>query len=251
MLSINNSFDLKYHWLTNSYILEIFANILMSYVSFMYIDTYTIKANIIVSSFLISFSFFLFMNMRYHQIYSTGLMPFVFSRLKNIFMVIGIFFLLCLKSFFLIRFSSMVDITVSMINESKVLIDQQTIYIAEMKPINFFYAKAIIISGFITAIFLAQCRSYYNKIKEIKEINAKIYSLIEQFNLDKDKTKFFVDGCLEAFEINEYLYFIHLGLMVDGRIYNKNTVMDYFNVTGISFNDLNNGHITSIQMYGV
>lgn len=73
MSQITDNFNLKYHWMTNSLILELFANFLMSYVSFKYIETYTTIANIVVSSFFIFFNLSLFLYLRKKHIYRSSI----------------------------------------------------------------------------------------------------------------------------------------------------------------------------------
>jgi hypothetical protein len=218
--------------MTNTLILELFANFIMSYVSFKYIETYTTTANIVVSSFFIFFNLSLFVYLRKKHIYRSSIFIDEFtSKLNSILILAGMFLIFCVKHFLLIRYSSLLDILSSSFTE-----------------IN--NPKVAVLTGIILALFIVECVLYFRQFAN-NPIENGVSLMVRRFNLDRKKTYFFGDIALSSFRVNEYFYFVALGLVINDRYYSSDVLLDYFNMVGINFNDLNENHIRNIEMYNI
>lgn len=227
--------SLRYRWFLNTSILQIFATLLMSYVSFKYSDFYTIKANIAVFSFLTFFSLSVFMYMRVKRVYTCC----IFfndddSNIKNALILISVFLWLCLKSFLLILGFS--------------IIDRLPPEIKNLQNLIYYKKESLLILVLIIAVF-TQLFVFYRQF-QAHVIKHGISLLRKRYNLDIKKTYFFADLAVTSFKINSYLFSIPLGLMINNRWYSESIVFDYLNIAGIGFNDLDDGHIRNIEMYG-
>lgn len=231
MRQYNGNFNLRYHWLANSCILEILASVLMSYVSFKHMETYTVNANIAVSSFFILLNFSLFAYQRNKHIFRSSLfLDDDTSRLNTILILIGLFLFFCVKHFLLIRYTSMADIL--------------TNYFEKIT------AEEAIIVGIICGIFVLECILFYRQFLE-NPIERGVSLMIKKFDLDRSKTYFFGDIALSSFKVNQYVYWVTFGLAINDRYYSSEVILDYFNMVGINFNDLDEGHAKNIEMYNV
>lgn len=218
--------------MTNSLILELFANFLMSYVSFKYIETYTTIANIVVSSFFIFFNLSLFLYLRKKHIYRSSIFIDEFtSKLNSILILVGMFLIFCIKHFLLLRYSSMVDI---LSLSFKGLINQ----------------KIAVLTAIILGIFIAQCIIYLRQFTN-NPVEHGASLMIRRFNLDRRKTRFFGDIALSSFKVNGYVYFVSSGLVINDRYYSSSVLIDYFNMAGIGFHELNDSHVKNIEMYNI
>lgn len=232
MSRITDNFNLKYHWMTNSLILELFANFLMSYVSFKYIETYTTTANIVVSSFFIFFNLSLFLYLRTKHIYrSSAFIDEFTSKMNSILILVGMFLIFCIKHFLLIRYSSLLDI----------------LSLSFKELIN---PKVFVLAGIILGIFIAECILYFRQFAN-NPVERGVSLMLRQFNLDRRKTCFFGDIALSSFKVNGYVYFVSSGLVINDRYYSSSVLIDYFNMAGIGFHELNDSHVKNIEMYNI
>jgi hypothetical protein len=215
--------------------LQIIANLYMSFISFNYIETYSVNANIFVSTFLISTNIFLLLHSRKKHIYSSTLiLP--YKVIFSIPIVIGLFLLLCLKSFFLIRYFSILD----------------TLYQSyQLEHGSTSLVKIIVLSIFLCCVLCFQIYLYYKKIMDTT-LDKEIKKLVEQYQLDFSKTYFFtLEGSVTGFKTGQYTYRLGEGLFDGKRFYLSSVVLDYLNIMGINFNDLDEGHVKNIEMYGI
>lgn len=232
MTQANSNFNIRYHWLANAFILEILANILMSYVNFIYFETYTVNANLAVSSFYIFFNLSLFLYFRkMHISKSSFFIEDNTSRLQTILILVVLFFFICSKHFLLIRYCSRIDI---LTEHFEILPDRKTIMLA----------------GLIFGVFIVECILFYRHFFK-NRIERGVDIMIKKFNLDRSKTYFFGDIALSSFKVNQYVYFVFMGLEINNRYYSSEVVMEYFNMAGIGFNDLDKCHAQNIEMYNV
>jgi hypothetical protein len=51
--------------------------------------------------------------------------------------------------------------------------------------------------------------------------------------------------------VGKHSFEVDLGLKVGRRKYKPATVLDYLNIAGIGFKDLDDGHIKNIEMYSI
>lgn len=229
--NINFRYSLLFHMAT----LQIIANLYMSFISFNYIETYSVNANIFVSTFLISTNIFLLLHSRKKHIYSSTLiLP--YKVIFSIPIVIGLFLLLCLKSFFLIRYFSILDTL------------YQSYQLEHGSTILF---KIIVLSIFLCCVLCFQIYLYYKKIMDTT-LDKEIKKLVEQYQLDFSKTYFFtLEGSVTGFKTGQYTYRLGEGLFDGKRFYLSSVVLDYLNIMGINFHDLDEGHVKNIEMYGI
>lgn len=83
-------------------------------------------------------------------------------------------------------------------------------------------------------------------------LNVQIDYLISKYNLKLKETHFCrVRNDIVSFVIGNYTFDIFSGLRVGYRSYKMSLVTEYLSEAGISFDDLNDGHIQNIEMYGV
>ncbi len=228
----NSNFNIRYHWLANLCVFEIVANILMSSVNFIFFETYTVNANLAVSSFYIFFNLSLLLHLRKKHISkSSFFIEDNTSRLQTILILVVLFLFICSKHFLLIRYCSRIDILTGSFEK---IPDKKTIMLA----------------GIIFGVFIVECILFYRHFFK-NRIEHGVDLMIKKFNLDRRKTYFFGDIALSSFKVNQYVYFVFMGLEINKRYYSSEVVMEYFNMAGIGFNDLDEGHAKNIEMYAI
>jgi hypothetical protein len=83
-------------------------------------------------------------------------------------------------------------------------------------------------------------------------VNKEIEKLVEQYQLDFSKTYFFtLEGSVTGFKTGQYTYRLGKGLFDGKRFYLSSVVLEYLNIMGINFNDLDEGHVKNIEMYSI
>lgn len=234
-----NDFDCKYGLLFNVATLHIVANILMSYLNFQYFDQYSIKANIFVSVVVISFSLImLFNDNRNHRRPIILLWSQVWEEKKytKILTWVIIFTLLCLNNFVMIRYFS-------------VLVELHKEF--QMTHESFIFFKMAMLAGVLAGLILGEFHSYFRHNREYK-INNDIKETIDKYNLDFNKTHFFIQSeHVHGFQIGSYIFRLYVGLFDGERWHSSPAVLDYLKITGIGFNQLDDGHVKNIEMYAI
>lgn len=83
-------------------------------------------------------------------------------------------------------------------------------------------------------------------------LNVQIDYLISKYHLQLKETHFCrVKNDIVSFVIGKYTFDVLRGLVVGCRNYKMSLVTEYLIEAGIGFDDLNDGHIQNIEMYGV
>jgi len=83
-------------------------------------------------------------------------------------------------------------------------------------------------------------------------LNVQIDYLIDKYDLDLNGTHFcMMHNDIVSFIIGKYTFDTLRGLCVGYRSYKMSLISEYLNEAGIGFNDLNDGHIQNIEMYGL
>lgn len=99
------------------------------------------------------------------------------------------------------------------------------------------------------ACILIQLKYFHLKLKFDKTI---IQQLINEYNLNFNHTYFFIEGNnVLGFQSGSYIFRQDIGLFDGKRWYSRAVVLDYLTLSGINFNDLDEGHVKNIEMYGI
>lgn len=76
--------------------------------------------------------------------------------------------------------------------------------------------------------------------------------LITKYKLDFKNTEFFIDKeKVIQFKSGGYVFRLGVGLLDGGRCYSPSVVLDYLNIAGIGFHELDSGHVKNIEMYAI
>lgn len=76
--------------------------------------------------------------------------------------------------------------------------------------------------------------------------------MIDAYHLDGHNTYFFMmNDKIIGFIIGNHSFEVDLGLKIGRRKYKPATVLEYLNIAGIGFQDLDDGHIKNIEMYSI
>lgn len=231
--------DCKYGLLFNVATLHILANIFMSYFNFKYFDQYSMVANIFVSVIVISFSLFmLFNDYKSHRRPITLLWSHVWEDKKstNVLIWTGLFIFLCLNNFVMIRYFSFL---VNLYQEFQITHEDSI------------FLKIILLSSFLFGLIVAELYFYCKKNRE-STINDDIKRTIDKYHLEFNKTYFFTaSGHVHGFQICSYMFRPEIGLFDGKRWYSAPLVLEYLNLSGIGFKDLDENHIKNIEMYSI
>lgn len=214
--------------------LEIVANILVFIVSVFFLESTTLFATCLVTGVFIAFnSFYLFKSIKQRTIsfhsYWLDLKlpaPLVFISYITFNMVTSLIFIKLISVF---QFAIQTG--------------------AEKLDVG---AGTIIF--FTIYIMLFMIFSLIRKIEAVDgfSLNVQIDYLISKYNLPLQDTHFCrVRNNIVSFVIGNYTFDIFSGLRVGCRSYKMSLVTEYLSEAGISFDDLNDGHIQNIEMYGV
>lgn len=172
-MSIIKNFNFKYNILTNSAILYVLANLLMSYVSFKHFETYTLTGNIVVSALIIISSLFIFIRNRVNRIYTSNfLLGDVF--ITNVFFILLIFLGFCFINFLLIRYCSMADQLISAMD------------IMNSTPKVIIVSKMFFLSIIMSAVLLFQF-SVYQKSFKCKKVADVVNAAITKYHLIRNR----------------------------------------------------------------
>ena len=231
-----DTFKYIYKTLTNISILQIIINVLITYVCFTTMTPYSLTANVIVSSILISCNLLILVHEK-----KNNMSPLFLAHNRwwvNLFIIGFICFYFCVKNLFCIEFFTLLVFFYSgnaMNLEPKKFNDMETLTV------------------FIGIATFIQLFMYYRKFKRrSKIVDNFVKVLVDKYKLDFKKTEFFIDSDqVIEFKSGGYVFKLGVGLVDGERCYPPSVVLDYFNITGIGFNDLDEGHVKNIEMYGM
>lgn len=214
--------------------LQIISNILVFIVSVFFIESNTLFATLLVTGVFIAFnSISLFKSIKQRTIsfhsYWRDL------KLPAPLVVISFITFYMVTSFIFIKFISVL--------QNAIQTGAETIDMG---------IGTIIFSTIYTILFFI-----FQIIKKIESADnfslcVQIDYLTDKYNLDLKETHFCrVRNDIVSFVIGKYTFDIVKGLCVGYRNYKMSLVSEYLNAAGIGFNDLNDGHIQNIEMYGL
>lgn len=233
---IMDTFKYIYKTLTNISILQIIMNVLITYVCFTTMTPYSLTANVIVSSILISCNLLIIIHEK-----KNNMSPLFLAHNRwwvNLFIIGFISFYFCVKNLLGIIFFTLL---VFFYSGNAINLDP--------KKVNDMETLTVVL-GIATFI---QLFMYYRKFKiRSKIVDNFVNVLVDKYKLDLKKTEFFIDSDqVIEFRSGGYVFKLGVGLVDGERCYRPSVVLDYFNITGIGFNDLNEWHVKNIEMYGM
>jgi hypothetical protein len=219
--------------------LALVSHVLTLFISLFYFElstsfaTLTVIGLFILSDVKLLKSSIRFQNFHFH--------PFLIqNRLAEVF--IGLFVLLfyMMKSFIIIGFISIIQ---------RVFFKDQGSYVSSILDSHFLIsASAIILAVFFMVGMTANAFEKHGGYA----INTQRQKIIDTYRLDhKDTYSFFINNKVIGFMVGKHSFEVDLGLKVGRRKYKPATVLEYLNIAGIGFQDLDDGHIKNIEMYSI
>jgi hypothetical protein len=156
--------------------------------------------------------------------------------------LIGLFVLLfyMIKSLVVIGFISIIQ---------RVFFKDQGSYVSSILDAHFLISGL----GVIFAVFFMvyMIASFFGKHGEYA-INTQRQKIIDTYRLDHKSTySFFINNKVIGFMVGKHSFEVGLGLKVGRRKYKPAIVLEYLNIAGIGFKDLDEGHIKNIEMYAI
>jgi hypothetical protein len=219
--------------------LALVSHVLTLFISLFYFEistsfaTLTVIGLFILSDVKLLKSSIRFQNFHFH--------PFLIqNRLAEVF--IGLFVLLfyMMKSFIIIGFISIIQ---------RVFFKDQGSYVSSILDSHFLIsASAIILAVFFMVGMTANAFEKHGGYA----INTQRQKIIDTYRLDHKNTySFFINNKVIGFMVGKHSFEVDLGLKVGRRKYKPATVLEYLNIAGIGFQDLDDGHIKNIEMYSI
>lgn len=110
----------------------------------------------------------------------------------------------------------------------------------------------ILFIGILATLFIAYgIKNQSEKLGEFS-FDVQIDYLKSKYNLNVDNTYYFImNNKIVAFLVGKYTFDIMDGLVIGNRKYKLSSVVEYLEIAGIGFDDLNEGHVKNIEMYGI
>jgi hypothetical protein len=223
--------------LSNVSILQIIVNLLITYICFSSMTPYSVTANIFVSVLIISGNLLFILHEKKHHMKPVFSLPDTPWWFKTAIVTIN-FLYYFFKNLFLVMFFTTL---LMFYNKLQIGYDEEA------------SNNILGLSLFLGAITIIQLFFYYIKFKKrSKIVNEFVNDLITKYKLDFKNTEFFIDKeKVIEFKSGGYVFRLGVGLLDGSRCYSPSIVFDYLNNMGISFNDLDEGHVKNIEMYGI
>jgi hypothetical protein len=118
----------------------------------------------------------------------------------------------------------------------------------EFKSTNF--VRITVFSIIIVFILFLHAYIYHAKLTSNK-LKDSVKKISADFKLDTNTYFLIFEDKIQGFTNGHYSFCVYEGLSVSGRSYNPSIVLEYFNLTGIGFQELDEGHIKNIEMYAI
>lgn len=219
--------------------LAITAYVVTLFISLFYFELSTFLATITVSGLFI-FSEFKSLKSSM-QLRTFHFHPFLMQQ-RFVEIAVGIlFFIFCmLKSLVFISFISIIQ---------RVFFKDEGAYVSLILDSHW------VISGL--GVILATCLAAHmaaNSFEKHKEISLddQRRKMIDGYHLDYHKTYFFLmNNKIIGFMIGNHSFEVDLGLKIGRRQYKPAIVLEYLEIAGIGFQDLDEGHVKNIEMYSI
>lgn len=218
--------------------LEIIANIFVFCVSLYYFGIDALIPIIAVTGFFIVWSgHSLFQSIK-HKIFSFH--PVLIKQRFSEY-VVSLFFMI----FCIVR--SLVFIKVAIAVQTFTQLGGEAVVIGLNEHIG-----QILFIGILSTLFIAYgIKNQSEKLGEFS-FDVQIDYLRSKYNLNVESTYYFImDHKVVAFLVGKYSFDIMDGLVVGNKKYKLSLVVEYLEMADIGFDDLNDGHVKNIEMYGV
>lgn len=219
--------------------LALVSHVLTLFVSLFYFElstsfaTLTVIGLFILSDIKILKSSIRSQNFHYH--------PFL-MQIRSAEVFAGLFALLyyMIKSFVIIGFISIIQ---------RVFFKDQGSYVSSILDEHFLIsASGIILAVFFMVDMTANAFENHGEYA----INTQRQKIIDTYRLDHKNTySFFINNKIIGFMVGKHSFEVNLGLKVGRRKYKPAIVLEYLNIAGIGFKDLDEGHIKNIEMYSI
>lgn len=110
----------------------------------------------------------------------------------------------------------------------------------------------ILFIGILATLFIAYgIKNQSEKLGEFS-FDVQIDHLKSKYNLNADNTYYFIiNNKVVAFLVGKYTFDIMDGLIIGEHKYKLSAVVEYLEMADIGFDDLNDGHVKNIEMYGI
>lgn len=219
--------------------LSIVAYVLSLFISLFYFELSTIFATITVSGLLL-FSGFKSLKSSI-QLRTFHIHPFL-TQYRFVEVLIGLFVLLffMIKSLVIIGFISIIQ---------RVFFKGEGSYVSSILDSHWVISGlGIVFAVFFMAHMAANSFEKYAQLS----LNDQRKKMIDAYHLDGHNTYFFMmNDKIIGFIIGNHSFEVDLGLKIGRRKYKPATVLEYLNIAGIGFQDLDDGHIKNIEMYSI
>lgn len=218
--------------------LEIIANIFVFCVSLYYFGNEALLPILAVTAFFIVWSGYTLSESIKHKTFSfhPELLDHRFSEY-----VVALFYMI----FCIVR--SMVFIKVAIAVKSFAQLGGEAVVVGLNEHIG-----QILFIGILATLFIAYgIKNQSEKLGEFS-FDVQIEHLREKYNLNVDSTYYFImDHKVVAFLVGKYSFDIIDGLVVGNQKYKLSSVVEYLEIAGIGFDDLNDGHVKNMEMYAI
>lgn len=233
-----NDVLLKILLLRNWSSIQIMTNFFILFVSIFFIESQTVLAAIFVTGLLIV------LNVRSlrEQIAQKAFKSypcFMNKNYKEALVVAGLVIYSVVRSLVFIQALSAIQF----------MLTHEISVVLEMLEIH---KTLIIVCSVLTAIFLVfSIMVHYENMNRYNIVDHIDYH-VQKYHLDIENTYFFTQASsVIGFIINDNIFDLHRGLSVGTKYYSFSLILEYLNLAGIGFTDLDDGHIKNIEMYGV
>lgn len=218
--------------------IQIVANFFVLFFSLYYFESYALFAVLFVTGTFIVTNTHLLIKSIKSRIFSyyPALME---NNIKELSVIVGFLIYSGIRSFIFI----------------KALLAIQYIVTHNIQDVSAAIANNIItilIYGCLTiTIFIYEISKYYDNIRSY-DMNDHVLYHIEKYKLDANKTYFYAkQNSITGFVVGNYKIDLYQGLKVGEHNYKLSLLLDYLNIAGIGFHELDDGHIKNIEMYGI
>jgi len=233
-----NNVLLKILLLRNWASIQIMTNSIVLFISIFFIESQSIPAAIIVTGLLIGLNVSA-LRKQIEQKAFRSYPHFMSKNYKEGLVVTGLVIYAAVRSLVFIQALSAIQF----------ILTHETAVVLEMLSIH---KVLIIVFVVLTAIFLVFSIMIHNENLSEYHVVDHIEYHVQKYQLDTNNTYFFTQASsVIGFIINDNIFDLHRGLSVGTKYYSFPLILEYLNLAGIGFTDIDDGHIKNIEMYGV
>lgn len=233
-----NDVVLKILLLRNWSSIQIMINFFILFVSIFFIESQTIPAAILVAGLLIGINV-RSLREQLEQKAFRSYPQFMSKNYKEALVVIGLVVYAIVRSLVFIQALSAIQF----------MLTHETAIVAEMLDK---YKSLIVAFAVLTAIFIVfSIMVHYENVNSYNIVDHIDYH-VQKYQLDPKNTYFFTQASsVIGFIVNDNVFDLHKGLSVGDRYYSFSLILEYLNIAGIGFTEIDDQHIKNIEMYGM